>query len=66
MLFPNADTAKYLAMTLDTKLRWKEHIKKKRDELNLKFIQMYWLLGRNSETSTYNQLILYKQALRSV
>jgi hypothetical protein len=36
-------------MTLDAKLWWKEHIKKKRDELNIKFRKMYWLLGRNSE-----------------
>jgi hypothetical protein len=31
---PYANTAKYLGMTLDTKLRRKEHLKKKRDELN--------------------------------
>jgi hypothetical protein len=37
--------AKYLRMTLDDKLRWKEHIKKKRDALNIKFRKMYWLLG---------------------
>jgi hypothetical protein len=61
-----ANTAKYLGMTLDTKLRWKEHIKKKRDELNIKFRKRYWLLGRNSELSIYNKLILYKQVLRTV
>jgi hypothetical protein len=44
-------------MTLDTELRWKEHIKMKRDELNIKFRKMYWLLGRNSELSIYNKLV---------
>jgi uncharacterized protein YeeX (DUF496 family) len=58
--------AKYLGMTLDAKLRWKEHIKKKRDELNLKFKKMYWFLGRNSELSVHNKLTLYKQVIRPV
>jgi hypothetical protein len=39
-------------MTLDAKLRWKEHIKKKCDELNIKFRKMYWLLGCNSSCQT--------------
>jgi uncharacterized protein YeeX (DUF496 family) len=50
-------------MTLDAKLRWKEHIKKKRDELNIKFTKLYWLLGRNSELSVHNKLTLYKQVI---
>jgi flagellin-specific chaperone FliS len=53
-------------MTLDTKLRWKEHIKMKRDELHMHFRKMYWLLGRNSKLPIYNKLILYKQVLRPV
>jgi uncharacterized protein with GYD domain len=33
-------------MTLDAKLRWKAHVKKKREELGLKYKKMYWLMGR--------------------
>jgi hypothetical protein len=61
-----ANTAKYLGMTLNAKLRCMEHIKMKRDELNIKFRKMYWLLGCNSELFIYNKLILYKQVLRPV
>jgi predicted GIY-YIG superfamily endonuclease len=34
---PYADTAKYLGMTLDAKLRWKAHVKKKREELGIRY-----------------------------
>jgi hypothetical protein len=53
-------------LSLNAKLRSKEHIKKKRDELNNKFRKMYWLLGRNSELSVHNTLTLYKQVIRPV
>jgi hypothetical protein len=53
-------------MTLDAKLRWKEHTKKKLDEFNIKFRKMYWLLGRNSELSVHNKLTLYKQVIHPV
>jgi hypothetical protein len=63
---PYANTGNYLGMTLDAKLRWKEDIKKKRDELNINFRKMYWLLGRNSNLSVQNQLTLHKQIIRPV
>jgi hypothetical protein len=63
---PHANSAKYLGMTLDAKLRWKEHVKKKKQELNLKFRKMYWLLGRQSQLSIHNKLLLYKQVLKPV
>lgn len=65
-VIPYANTAKYLGMTLDAKLRWKEHVIKKRDQLNIKFKKMYWLLGRYSELSLHNKLLIYKQILRPV
>jgi hypothetical protein len=57
---------KNLGMTLDAKFQWKEHIKKKRDQLNIKFRKMYWLLGCNSELSVHNKLTLYQQVIRPV
>lgn len=38
---PHANVSKYLGMNLDAKLRWKEHIEKKCEELNIKFRKMY-------------------------
>lgn len=38
MLFPYANTAKFFGVALDAKLRTKEYLKKKTDELNIKFI----------------------------
>jgi hypothetical protein len=44
----------------------KSILRKKRDELNIKFRKMYWLLGRNSELSIHNKIMLYKQVIRPV
>jgi hypothetical protein len=63
---PYATTAKYLGMILDTKLRWKAHVKKKREELELRHKKMYSLIGRNSSLSLHNKLIIYKQTLKPV
>ncbi len=63
---PCKETAKYLGLNLDTKLKWKEHIKKKTDESKLKYKNMYWLLGRNSQLSIRNKVLVYKQVLKPV
>jgi hypothetical protein len=58
----------YRAVNFRALLRGKEtwSIILSRDELNIKFRKMYWLLERNSELSIYNKFILYKQVLRPV
>ncbi|CAB0001509.1 unnamed protein product [Nesidiocoris tenuis] len=63
---PYVNEAKYLGMTLDAKLRWKEHVKKKKTELVLKLRKMYWLIGRQSTMTIGNKLLLYKQVLKPV
>jgi uncharacterized protein YeeX (DUF496 family) len=44
----------------------KSILRKKRDELNIKFSKIYWSLGRNSELSVHNKLTLYKQVVLPV
>ena len=63
---PHSNTAKYLGMTLDAKLRWKEHVKKKKTELQIKLSSLYWLLGRRSKLSVENKLLIYNQVLKPV
>jgi hypothetical protein len=63
---PHANIAKYLDMTLHAKLRLKEHIKKQLDELNINFRKTYWMLGRNSELSFHNNIILCNQVIGPV
>jgi hypothetical protein len=62
---PHSQTVKYLGMMLDAKLRWKVHVKKKSEELSLKYRQMYWLMGRRSALTT-QKLVLYKEILKPV
>jgi hypothetical protein len=63
---PYENTAKYLGMTLDAKLRWKPPVKKKKEELELKYRKMYWLMGRYSALSVYNKFMLYQQVLNPI
>lgn len=63
---PYSNNAKYLGMTLDSKLRWKVHVKKKKEELEIKYRNMYWLMGKQSVLSIHNKLILYKQILKPI
>lgn len=65
-IVPYANSAKYLGMTLDARLRWKEHIKIKCKQLKTLRAKMEWLIGRNSHLSIRNKLLLYKQILKPV
>ena len=50
-IIPHSNLANCLDMILGAKVRWKEHDKKKREQLGIKFKKILWLLGRLSELS---------------
>ena len=43
-LVPHENTAKYLGMTLNARFKWKEHVKKKQEELNIRYKKVSWLM----------------------
>lgn len=65
-IIPKSNVVKYLGMHFDKRLTWKDHIKAKRDHLNIKTLKMNWLLGPRSQLSIENKLKLYKVILKPV
>lgn len=63
---PQADTVKYLGIHLDKRLTWRKHIFTKRKQLGLKFSKMYWLLGRKSQLSIENKILIYKAIFKPI
>jgi hypothetical protein len=53
-------------MNLDVRLKWKAHIKKKKGELEIRRRNLPWLIGRRSQMTINNKLLMYKQILRQV
>jgi hypothetical protein len=61
---PQTNEAKYLGIHLDRRLTWRKHITSTRTHLGIKFRQLYWLLGRRSQLTTENKILLYKVILK--
>lgn len=63
---PQSNDVRYLGIHLDRRLTWQKHIFTKRKQLGLKLRNMYWLLGKKSELSLENKLLLYKTILKPI
>ena len=57
---------KYLGLTLDKKLTWKNHIWCKRQQMELKVRKLNWVLGKNSKLSLANKITLYKVMVKPI
>ena len=63
---PQADEIKYLGIHLDRRLTWSKHITTKRKQLDIKLRNLYWIIGRKSQLSLENKLLVYKVILKPV
>jgi hypothetical protein len=50
---------------MDTKLIWREYITKTRKQMDFRYKELYWLLGRSSPLSINNKL-LYKTVIAPI
>ena len=53
-------------MHLDRKLTWQKHIFTKRKQLGLKLSSLNWLIGKNSNMTLDNKLLVYKTILKPI
>ncbi len=65
-IIPMANAVRYLGLHLDNKLNWAEHVRQKRDFLNIKFRKYYWLMGRHSKLSLENKRLIYLTVFKPV
>jgi hypothetical protein len=62
----NMRLVKYLGIYLDRRLAWRKHITTKRKQLDFKLRNLYWIIGRKSQLSHENKLLVYKVILKPV
>jgi hypothetical protein len=63
---PQTNDVKYLGIHLDRKLTWRKHTSAKRKTTGSHTTKLYWIIGRKSQLSLTNKLLVYKIILKPV
>jgi hypothetical protein len=65
-IIPQTVVVKYLGLHFDCRLNWKEHIAKKRKQMDLKTKEINWLIRKQSHLSTENKLFIHKAVIKRI
>jgi hypothetical protein len=63
---PQKNEVKCLGFHLDRRLTWRQHILMKRKQLDQKLRSLYWIIGRKSQLSLPNKLLVYTLTLKPI
>ena len=65
-IIPQTEAVKYVGLHFDCRLNWKEHIDRKRKQLDLKTKEISWLMGKKSHPSIENKLLIYQAVIKPI
>ena len=60
------EEVKYLGIHLNLNLTWHKNLSTKRKQLDLKLRKLYWIIGRKSQLSLENKLLVNKAILKPI
>lgn len=65
-ILPQHREVKYLGLHLDRRLTWKKQVETKRQQMKIKFGQLYWLINPNSKLSMDCKVLIYKAIIKPI
>jgi hypothetical protein len=63
-IISQTEAVKYLGLHFNCRLNWKEHIARKRKQIDLKTKEINLLIGKNSHLSIQNKLLINKAVIK--